>query len=453
MFEKVFKNKRCDEKGECMNLKQIELERKVLKLMLIKNKTYAYISNKLKENHFSSEENKSIFRFLYKYYQSYGKRSTCKLFLRTKTNSKIFNRYKLIFKKLLTDDVNMRELPYYVKQVIRSYKARNFLVSIYNANKKVDHGNINKAIEYLSGRLIKLQQEGADGIIREGGYLEGVKQRAAELVNKDYYFGNYMGVPTGLRGFDKCYGGVYPGELGIVVGGTGKGKSIMLLNFVVHATKLNLPVVIVTVEMPKQQYEYRLDSRLTQIEANKFRKKELSNSEIKQWIKRMKKFKRSGQIYIIDIPEGANTNIIELKLKEAERYLKTDKYLLVVDYLNLLIPNRNIQGGKNDHQVLGEISENLKQLARKKHIPVWSAAQLNKQGAKQKVLTAEDIGYSYKISADSDFQLGLIQTDEMEEEGVLKVVCMKGRSGKFSAITCYPDFKRMRLNDKDDTNE
>lgn len=436
-----------------MDLKQISLERKVLKLMLAKDKVYAYISNKLKENYFSSEEHKAIFTFLYKYYESYGKRSTCKLFLRENADSKKLHKYKLILKKILTDNANTRELPYYIKQIMKSYKARNFLVSVYNANKKVDNGNINKAIEYLHGRLVKLQQVGTGGIIREGGYLEGVKQRGKELINKDYYFGEYMGVPTGLRGFDKCYGGIYPGELGIVVGGTGKGKSIMLLNFVVNATKLNLPVVIVTIEMPKTQYEYRLDSRLTKIEANKFRKKELSNEEIRQWIKRMKKFKQSGKIYIIDIPEGANTNLIELKLKEAERYLKSDKYLLVVDYLNLLIPNRNIQGGKNDHQVLGEISENLKQLARKKHIPIWSAAQLNKKGAKQKVLTAEDIGYSYKISADSDFQIGLIQTDEMEEEGVLKIVCMKGRAGKFSAITCYPDFKRMRINDRDASKE
>jgi replicative DNA helicase len=138
-----------------------------------------------------------------------------------------------------------------------------------------------------------------------------------------------------------------------------------------------------------------------------------------------------------------------MKLREAERYLKTKRYLLIVDYLNLMIPNRVFSGSKNDWQILGEISENLKQLARLKHIPIWTAAQLTKQGAKQKVLTAEDIGYAYKISQDADFGLGLIQTPEMEEEGTLKILCMKGREGKFGAITCYPDFQRMRINDKD----
>ena len=169
----------------------------------------------------------------------------------------------------------------------------------------------------------------------------------------------------------------------------------------------------------------------------------------KGWIKRMKKFRRFGKIYIIDIPEGASTNLIALKLKEAERYLKTNKYLLAVDYLNLMVPNSYMRGANNDWQVLGEISTNLKQLARKKHIPIWTCAQLTKTGAKKTALTAEDIGYSYKISQDADFGLGLIQSNEMEEEGIMHIVCMKGREGRFPMIECYPDFSRMRINDKD----
>ena len=438
-----------------MNLKQTDIENKVLKLMMKNSRTYPYIANKLKKVHFASKEHKAIFNFLYNYYQAYGKRATYKIFLRKLSDKgeKKLNRYKLIFKKILQDKVLLRELPYYIKEIIKSYKARRFLVSVYSANQQINNGNVSRAIDTLHGQLTNLQQEGNDHIIREGGYLESVKQRGKELVNKSYYFGEYMGVPTGLRVFDRCYGGVYPGELGVIVGGTGKGKSVLLLNFAVNATKLKLPVVIVTIEMSKLQYEYRLDSRLSQIEANKFRKKELSNLEIKQWIKKMRKFRKSGKIYIIDIPEGANADLINMKLKDAERYLKTDKYLLIVDYLNLMVPNRNISGGNNDWQVLGEISENLKQLARKKNIPVWTASQLSKQGAKKSALNAEDVGYAYKISADSDFQLGLIQTNEMEEEGILKIVCMKGRSGKFPAIICYPDFKRMRLNDSDSLEE
>lgn len=434
-----------------MNLRQIDAECKVLKLMLIKDKAYAYIESRLKKKYFSSKEYRTIFNFFRKYYNTFNKRTTYKIFLKEvfKRHKNKIGRYKLILKRILKANIQFRELPYYIEKIIDSFKARKFLVSIYSANQRVEDGNIKDAISILQGQLIYLQQEGLDNIIREGGYLEGVKDRGKELLNKNYYFGNYIGVPTGLRIFDKCYGGIFPGELGIIVGGTGKGKSILLLNFVVNATKLKLPVVIVTLEMSKIQYEYRLDSRLTQIEANKFRKKELSKDEIRQWIQRMKRFKKSGQIYIIDLPEGANTNLIAMKLKEAERYMKTKKYLLVIDYLNLMIPNRAVYGLKNDWQVLGEISENLKQLARKKNLPIWTCAQLTKKGAKQRVLTAEDIGYAYKISQDADFALGLIQTDEMEEEGILKIVCMKGRAGKFSVITCYPDFRRMRINDKD----
>lgn len=438
-----------------MKLKQIDAESKILKLMMTKSKSYAYIITRFKNNYFASKEHRIIFSLLHRYFIKHDRLATYKVLMGKLEELKVekLNRYKLIFKRILSNDIKMRELPYYTSEIIKAYKSRRFLVSIYNANQQAGNGNIKTAINTLHSTLTDLQQEGEEGIIREGGYLDSIKQRGRELINKNFYFGNYMGVPSGLRVFDKCYGGVYPGELGVIVGGTGKGKSILLLNFVVNAAKLKLPVVIVTIEMSKMQYEYRLDSRLSTIEANKFRKKELTKDEIRLWIKKMKRFRKCGKVYIIDIPEGANTHLIEMKLKEAERYLKTTKYLLVVDYLNLMIPNRFVSGGKNDHQVLGEISENLKQLARKKHIPIWTCAQLSKQGAKKNTLSAEDVGYAYKIAQDADFGLGLIQTDEMEEEGILQIVCMKGREGKFPAINCYPDFKRMRINDRDANGE
>ncbi len=437
-----------------MNLKQIDIEGKILKLMFIENKSYHYIEHKLKKKYFSSKEHRSIFHFLQDYYHNFNKVATQEILLDNilKRKGKI-ERYKLILNKILKENVKYDELPYYISEIVKSYKARKFLVSVYDANQQLNEGNIDSAIERLQGRLTFLRQECENNVIREGEYIEGINTRGKELLNKSFYFGNYIGVPSGLSKFDEFYGGIFPGELGIIVGGTGKGKSILLLNFVVNAAKLKLPVVIVTIEMSKMQYEYRLDSRISNIDANKFRKKELSKEEIRSWIKKMKKFKKYGKIYIIDIPEGANTNLIEMKLREAERFLKTKKYLLVVDYLNLMIPNRQVNGSKNDWQVLGEISEDLKRLARKKHIPIWTASQLTKKGAKQKMLTAEDIGYAYKISQDADFGLGLIQTPEMEEEGTLKIVCMKGREGKFSSITCYPNFSKMRLNDKDDRNE
>jgi len=47
---------------------------------------------------------------------------------------------------------------------------------------------------------------------------------------------------------------------------------------------------------------------------------------------------------------------------------------------------------------------------------------------------------------DADIALALLQTPEMEEEGVLKIVCLKGREGKIPVIECRPDFRRMQIN-------
>lgn len=438
-----------------MQLKPIDIEQKILKLMFTSYKIYIYIENKLRKKHFSSKEHRAIFHFLQNYYRTFGKIATCKIFLKEVLNKKQKKvvRYKLILRKILKENIELREAPYYIGKIIDSFKARKFLVNIYTANQQIEEGNIDRAINNLQEILTNLQQEGADSIIREGRYLDGIRNRGKELLNKDYYFGNYIGVPTGLKTFDDCLGGLYPEEFGVIVGGSGKGKSIMLLNLAVNASKLKLPVVIVTLEISKMQYEYRLDSLITGIEQNKFRKKELEKSDFRNWIHKMKKIKKRGEIFIIDIPTGATTRLIEMKLQEAMRSIKSKRFLLIVDYLNLLLPNKQVRGGSMEWQSLGEVSKDLKELARKLHIPIWSAAQFPKSKANKKVLTLEDIGFSYKIGMDSDVVLALLQTQEMEEEGVLKIVCLKGREGKIPVIECYPDFKRMRLNDKDAEEE
>ena len=399
-----------------MNLRQVDFESKVLSLMFNKDKTYTYIENKLFKRHFSLKEHKSIFRFLQNYYHSFGKRATCAICLEKMKNigDKKLARYKLILKKILKENVKLRELPYYTTEIIKSFKARKFLINVYSANQQINNGNVKSAIDTLQGQLSSLQQEGSDNIIREGKYLDNVRNRGKELLNKNYYFGNYIGVPTGLKIFDDCLGGLYPEEFGVIVGGSGKGKSVMLLNLAVNASKLKLPVVIVTLEISKTQYEYRLDSLITGIEQNKFRKKELEREDFKGWIRKMKKIKNRGEIFIIDIPSGATTNLIEMKLREAMRSIKSEKFLLIVDYLNLLLPNKPVRGSSMEWQSLGEVSKDLKELARKLHLPIWSAAQFPKSNANKKVLVLEDIGFSYKIGMDADIALALLQTPEME---------------------------------------
>jgi replicative DNA helicase len=430
-----------------MNLKNVQAEQKILKIFLTYPKVYLY-SQKVKIKYFSSNEYKLIYKLIISYYMKYSKIITYQIFINKleKIGNIKINTYKLIFKKILQQNVKLSEFQYYVNKIIEAYKGRKLLVAVYKSNQEISEGNVDNAINELQSKLILLKQEGNNDIVREGGYLEGVRQRGQELLNKEFYFGKYIGVPTGLSEFDKIYGGIYPGEFGVVIGSPGRGKSILLLNFVIHAAMLNLPVVIVTVEMSKMQMEYRLDSRLTQIRGEKFRKKTLLKKEILQWLRRMKEFKKRGRIYIIDFPDGVSANAINLKLRQAEEYLKTKRYLLVVDYLNLMLPNNKVDGGKNSWQVVGAISDDLKKLARKKHIPIWTAAQFSKKGSKQKTAAAEDVGYGAGIAQDADFELGLIQTPEMKEEGLLHIICMKGREGHFPIIECYPDFSRMKFN-------
>lgn len=437
-------------------IKNIELEQSVLKLMIDNIDVYSYVKNHLKRKYFSSKEYKNIFSFFIKYYLKFGDIATPKVFLNEVRgkNHKVFDKYQRIINAIMKRNASKNELKYYIDEILTSYKARKTLKIIFDATNLIHSGKTQLAIEQVQNSVMDLKREGDIEIIREGSYIDNVQKRGKELLTKEYYFGNHVGVPTGLTTFDKYFDGVFPEELGIIFGGTGKGKSIMLLNLAVNALKLDLPVVIVTLEMSKMQYEYRLDSRLTGISSNKFRKKELTREDMRLWIDTMKTWKHKNNLYIIDIPEGANTNLIEMKLTDATRYLKSNKFLLIVDYLNLLLPNRNIKTSTMDWQVQGEVAHDLKILARKLHVPIWTAAQLSSKKANKTILTPEDSGYAYKISQEADFALGLVQTPDMKEEGIMHIVCMKGREGQISTIECYPNFDKMLIHEKGyDENE
>lgn len=435
-----------------MQLKLVSIEQKILKLLLTNPKAYHFANQKLKIKYFSSKEYRTIFNFLIKYYYKYNKMATYSIFLNEFNERKEIkiHTYKLILKKVLQANIKISEFQYYIDKIVECFKARKFLAAVYAGNQAISDGNIDTAIDDLQTKLTSLKQENNNGLIREGKYLDNIRNRGGELLNKKYYFGSHIGIPTGLKTFDDCLGGLYPEELGLIVAGSGKGKSVMLLNLAVNAAKLKLPVVIVTLEISKIQYEFRLDSLISGIEQNKFRKKELEKKDFQVWLRKMKKFKKSGEIFIIDIPAAATVKLIELKLQEAMESIKSKKFLLIVDYLNLLLPNRPIKGSSMEWMSLGEVSKDLKELSRKLHIPIWSACQFPKSKANKHVLTLEDIGYSYKIGMDADIALALLQTPEMEEEGILKIVCLKGREGKIPVIECYPDFQRMRINVKDE---
>jgi hypothetical protein len=100
-----------------------------------------------------------------------------------------------------------------------------------------------------------------------------------------------------------------------------------------------------------------------------------------------------------------------------------------------------------DWKYVGAIVRNLKGLALKLNIPVWSAAQLLVQAKEKAEITFVDAGLArQQIAAHADICVAIIQTSQMKAMDEMKLQLVKVREGcENRFIEIISDFDRIRL--------
>lgn len=436
------------------------IERKILSLLLRSKTAAIRILPRLRKELFSVKDYRTLFPVIEQHwaqYQTYPKKSACMTGLKTSgVKEKDLEKFELVIEKLYTTDIDKSDDKFYVDRVTEAWKARKILKLIESSMDMVEQGKIKNSIEHIQTEIAKLQYRAGNSVIQEGDYLEAFEERLKLIKDRQENPEKYRGVPTGIRQFDEYYGGLMNSELGIIVGGTGKGKSIALMNFAVAAWLKNHDVMIFTIEMSKKEYEFRIDSRLAGIMHRKFRTGEVEEEELSKWSEKITRLKgkHENQLFIVDTPEGCTTDFIEMTLMKYRDQFKR-KPIIFVDYLNIMF-SKNASKYEADHEQQGKITRELKMLCRAWDMPLWTAAQPNRGGQKKRTIDVEDIGRSIGIIENANFVFGLTQTKDEELNGTMQFMCVKGRDGKMPPVTLHPDLSRMRLNiawSKDDDKE
>ncbi len=431
-----------------MKLKQPKTERRVLSILMQSKSASLKIFPQLSKELLSDKKYKKLFRAISAHWRKYSttpKRTAVLDGLRhIGVKDKDIEKYDILIDKVLSTSYSRSDAQYYLDSLIKSYRARKVLRSVYEMADMIERGKVDNAIQHAQLQLAKIAAKGSDDHL-EGDYLDGYKERRKLIEDKIKNPEKYRGVPTGIKIFDDYYGGVLDSELAVVIAGTGKGKSIMLMNVAVAAWLKGFDIVYVTIEMSKLECEFRVDSRLSSIMHRKYRKGTLDEKDLDKWEAKIKKLKKKldNLFYILDVPEGCSTDFIDMKLTEMSDMLPK-RFLLVVDYLNIM-QSKSANRNADDHIVQGQISRELKTMARSWNIPVWTAAQSKQTRANKPTATAEDAGRSYGIPANANFVMALLQDKEMELDGIMKLVAAKGRDGKCPEIILHPNMERMIL--------
>jgi replicative DNA helicase len=186
--------------------------------------------------------------------------------------------------------------------------------------------------------------------------------------------GTKRGIPTGLYDLDDRTGGLQAGEVVIVAGRPGQGKTSLGLCIAANvAMEGKLPVAVFSLEMSRFELIKRLMCMVSGVDGWKIKKGMIGEPELKAIRSATNRLNRAGRIYIDD---KSGLSILELKSRSRELVQKHAIAAVFVDYLQLLrAPVR--KGGSRQEEV-SEISRSIKELARSLYIPVVVMAQLRR---------------------------------------------------------------------------
>ncbi len=243
------------------------------------------------------------------------------------------------------------------------------------------------------------------------------------------------GVPTGFTKLDQLTSGFQPSDLIIIAGRPSMGKTAFALDIARNAaTQAEIPAVIFSLEMSRQQLAIRMLCSEARVDSYKLRSGFIGERDWPR-LTNAAGLLSEAPIYIDDSP-----GLTVLQMRAKARRLKSEKGLglAVVDYLQLMSGRG---GSDRREQEISEISRSLKALAKELNIPVVALSQLNRkvEDRTDRRPFMADLRESGAIEQDADVIL-FIYRDEMYDEnskqkGTAEVIIGKQRNGPIGKIT------------------
>ena len=259
------------------------------------------------------------------------------------------------------------------------------------------------------------------------------------------YFNSGGQVSTGWPQLDKLlYGGFSRGELNIFAGGSGSGKSLVMMNIALNWLQQGLHGVYISLELSEELCALRTDAMLTSASTKDIRK-DIDTATMK--VKLVGK--KSGTYQVKALPAQSNINDIRAYLKEYQIQTGRRVDFMMIDYLDLLMPV-SAKVSPNDLFVKDKyVSEELRNLAKELGVLMVTASQLNRSAVEEIEFDHSHIsgGISKINTADNVF--GIFTSRAMRERGRYQIQCMKSRSstGVGQKIDLEYNIETMRITD------
>lgn len=242
-------------------------------------------------------------------------------------------------------------------------------------------------------------------------------------------------IPTGFVDLDASINGLAPGQMIIIAGRPGMGKTTLALDFARNAAFLSdKTVLFFSLEMRTRELLHKLWAAEAHVPHKKIRAaKDLTEEDWRKLGKAKEKLANAN--FYVDDSEQLDFAMLRAKcLKQKARADGLD--LVILDYLQLMDAGK---GNDPREQKIAAISRGVKNLAKELDCPIIVLAQLNRGSVNRpdKTPVASDLRESGSLEQDADVVILLNRPevfDPNNKPGITEIIVDKVRAGERGTI-------------------
>jgi replicative DNA helicase len=255
-----------------------------------------------------------------------------------------------------------------------------------------------------------------------------------EVAERAEALGGQPGIPTGVSFIDSAYtSGLGPGDLVVMLGWTGRGKSLTAALFECNAHDHGFVPMYISLEMNAAKVRDRV---YTIKGSGLFSNSSLGLGNISMDNFETFKTQQDGKPeFIVVTNEGVSEltpNVVESKIDQH------NAKLVAVDYAQLGSDNGNTQ---DMTARMRNMSKEYKRLAVKKQVAIIliSSATAESASSSNQPPTIEQVAWSKQLAYDADLAFAV---HKLDDSNLIEVVCRKNRNGPLFAGTLDWDIDR-----------
>ncbi|SDL28744.1 replicative DNA helicase [Streptomyces indicus] len=325
----------------------------------------------------------------------------------------------------------------YYAEIVRDCATRRRLVEAgrritelgYTGEGEAQHATDAAQVELAN--VLRVQEDADSALLGED--LPDVVAELEKLQSE----GRAIGVSTGFVDLDALLHGLHGGQMIIIAGRPGLGKSTLGVDFL-RASSLRdkIPAAFFSLEMSRREVQHRIISAEARIGLHKIRGGNMTDHDWAAFANQMERLTTAP----LTIDATPNRTVTQIRARSRQIKQKTGLGLVVIDYLQLL-DSPGKKRAENRQVEVSEMSRGMKLMAKELDVPVVVLCQLNRgpELRTDKVPMLADLRESGSLEQDADVVILVHREDAYDKEspraGEVDLIVAKHRAGPTSKIT------------------